>query len=115
MTARGVDIVTRWVVLGPFVLWAAWELVLVWLRARGWEVRLISQEARSIAARGLPSLAYAMMGLAAYLVADWLDPNRAYWPLVTQYLRHPTAAALIGGVGAWLMFPQRSIWIPGAP
>ena len=104
--ARGVDIVTRWVVLGPFVLWAAWELVLVWLRARGWEVRLISQEARSIAARGLPSLAYAMMGLAAhffitwrrlpwegtteivlgviwwaglaaYLVADWLDPNRA--------------------------------------
>lgn len=142
MTADQINGITKWVVVGPFILWALWEIALLALRSRGLDVRLISGEATRLAYRGLPTLAYAMAGLtahffltwaripwsepvaavlggiwwavlAAYLVADWLDPDHAYWPPVTQYLRHPTTAALVGGIGAWLMFPQRSLWTPG--
>lgn len=139
----GLNIFTRWVVLGPVLLWAVWELVLLGLRAKyGNAVMLVSMQARSIAARGLPSLAYALAGLSVhffvtwprmpmpdkwigpcyafwwaclvgYLIADWLDPSRFYWPLVTQYIRHPTFAALAGAVFAFFFFPQTSIWTPG--
>jgi hypothetical protein len=144
MTPRAIDTITRWVVLGPFVLWAVWELALVWLRARGWPVRLISQEARSIAFRGLPTLAYFLSGLTAhffltwrrptwneplstgfgvafwaigvaYLAADVFDPARAYWPLVTQWLRWPPVVALVGLASGCLLFPQRALWVPGSP
>jgi hypothetical protein len=144
MSEHAINVVTRWVVIGPLLLWLAWELVLIVLRERyGMNVRLISQEARSLAYRGFPSLAYFLGGLvvhfflnwrcptwdgpaasvlgftfwaigAAYLVADWLDPERAYWPIATQYLRHPRYAVIIGGFTAFLAFPQRSLWEPGA-
>jgi predicted membrane protein len=142
MTPSAVNLVTRWIVLGPFLAWGIWEIVLLALRARGWPVRLVSMEARAIASSGLPTFAYALAGLVAhffitwgrvpwdgwlrgalgalwwaglvaYLVADWLDPDRAAWPLVTQYIRHPAGAALIGAVAAWLLFPQASVWTPG--
>lgn len=143
MNVSAVNVVTRWVVLAPFLLWGVWEIVLLALRARyGTAVMLVSQQARSIAARGLPTLAYAMTGLAAhffvtwrripwsdgtatvlgvlwwcglaaYALADLLDHDRTAWPVVVQYLRHPTGAALIGGIGAWLMFGQTSVWTPG--
>ena len=145
MTERGINLITRWVVLGPFILWAAWELAQIWFQRRGWDVRLISQEARSLAYRGMPSLAFFLTGLsvhfflswrslpwsdtlatvaavawwaigAAYLVADVLDPNRAYWPAVTLWLRWPPFVAIVGAVSAFFLFPQRALWSPpGAP
>ena len=138
-----VNLVTRWLVVGPFVAWACWEVALIVLRAKyGTQVRLVSQVAESLAFRGLPTLAYVMTGLAfhffvtwrrppwsgatetvlgalwwagglAYLIADIFDPNRADWPLITQWVRYPPVAALVGGIGAWLFFGQKSIWIPG--
>lgn len=144
MTERTINVITRWVVLGPVVLWAVWEIALIWLRRQGWDVRLISQEARSIAFRGLPTLAFVLTGLAfhffvtwrrlpwdgtaavvlaalwwaigvAYLAADILDPARAHWPILTQWIRYPPVAALLGAFTAWLFFGQRSLWHPGAP
>lgn len=143
MKPHTIDLVTRWIVVGPFLAWLVWELVLVALRARGWDVLLISQEARRLAYRGLPSLAYALAGLsvhffvnwtrptwdglpaqvlgvtwwavlAAYLLADALDPNRAYWPIVTQWIRWPPVVAAVGGVLAYVAFPQRALWVPGS-
>lgn len=135
MTPRAVNVVTRWIVLGPFLLWGVWEVALLVIQRRHPEVRLVSQEARSLAARGLPSLAYAMTGLcfhffqtwkrppwsgfdaalfaivwwaglAVYLVADLVEPGARTW------LRYPPIAMLIGGIGAWVCFPQSSIWTP---
>lgn len=142
MTPRAVDLVTRWLVVGPFLAWLAWELVLLALRARGWPVLLVSQEARRLAYRGFPSIAYALSGLsvhffvnwtrptwdgwiatalvilwwsvlAAYLAADALDPDHAYWPIVTQWIRWPPVVAAVGGVLAYVAFPQRALWTPG--
>lgn len=144
MSEHTVNLITRWIVIGPLVLWLAWELaLLVMIEHYGMNVRLISQEARSLAYRGLPSLAYFLGGLvvhfflnwrrptwggqaatvlgatfwvigAAYLLADLLDPNRLHWPVLTQYVRHPRYATIVGGMTAFFAFPQRSLWEPGA-
>ena len=137
-----VNRVTTWIVVGPFLLWAAWEIVLVLMRANGWDVRLVSGEAKRLAFRGLPTLAYFLAGLtahffltwqrptwsspwdavlgvvfwsigAAHLLADALDPDFRRWPLVTQWIRYPPVVAGIGLVAGWGLFPQRSIWFPG--
>lgn len=133
---------TTWIVVGPFLLWAAWEAALIVMRANGWDVRLVSGEAKRLAFRGLPTLAYFLAGLtahffftwarptwsppwdailgvlfwsigAAYLVADWLDPKQVYWPLWAQWLRYPPVVAGVGLVAGWGLFPQRSLWFPG--
>jgi len=138
-----VNLVTRWLVVGPFVAWACWEVALVILRAKyGTQVRLVSQVAESLAFRGLGALAYFMAGLSAhffatwtrptwsgttatilglvfwlvgvaYLVADLLDPARAYWPLWAQWVRWPPVIAALGALLAWSFFPQRALWVPG--
>lgn len=136
MTARALNVITRWVVIGPWLLWAVWELVVLALRTKIPGVRTISQEARSIAFRGLASLAYATAGMAAHWFVTWRRlpiPERwqgvctALWwlglaayllsdavvPEARTWLRWPPAAALIGAVGAWLLFGQASVWTPG--
>lgn len=145
MTPHGINLVTRWLVLGPFLAWGVWEVVLLYLRTRlGTDVLLISQEARRLAYRGLPAFAYFLAGLSvhffvnwtrptwdgpiasalgatwwgigfAYLVADVLDPQRTYWPLLTQWIRWPPVVALVGAALAFFAFPQRAMWTPGGP
>jgi hypothetical protein len=142
MTASSVNRITKWVVLGPLVLWLLWEIVLLVLRWRGLDVRLISQEGRRLAFDGpLAALAYFSAGLAAhlymtwrrptwegqiasilgaiwwgtgaaYLVLDLLRRDRAAWSLAEQWVRYPPVAAIVGALLAWTCFPQRSRWIP---
>jgi hypothetical protein len=49
----------------------------------------------------------------AYILASWFDPTPKYWPVVTQWLRYPPIAAVVGAVLAYVCFPQRSVWFPG--
>lgn len=134
---------TKRIVVGPLLVWAAWEILLVvarWLL--GPEVRLISQVGRDLAFRGFTSLAYFSAGLPvhiyvtwrgsppdgtlgtalgvtwwaigfAYLVADILDPTPKYWPVFTQHLRYPPWVALGSMVLAFVCFAQRGLWTPG--
>lgn len=133
MNAHLINRITAWLVFLPWLIYAVWELVVLALRTKYPEIRTISMEARSIAARGLASIAYAMAGmtchwfitwrrlplsgwlattgailwwagLAAYLLSDALTPEARVW------IRHPAVAAVIGGVGAWLLFGQREVW-----
>jgi hypothetical protein len=136
------NVVTRWVVIGPWLLWLAWELVLLYLRTKIPGVKTISQEARSIAFRGFPTLAYFWCGMAshwfipwrrplwpypwnvvlgvafwaigaAYLAADIFDPRHQYWPTLVQWIRWPPLVALLGLVLGYLLFPQTTPWVPG--
>ena len=66
-----VNRVTAWLVVGWLLLLGAWELTVLALRARYPEVRTISQEVRSIAARGMPSVAYALTGMCAHWFITW--------------------------------------------
>lgn len=52
---------------------------------------------------------------AAYYVADKLDPNWTYWPLWAQWVRYPSIVALLGGIMAFVCFPQNSVWVPRRP
>lgn len=136
MSEHAVNVVTRWVVIGPFVLWLVWELVLLWMREKlGMDVRLISQEARSLAHRGMASLAYFLSGLMAHFFINWTRPTWdgliahvlgfSWWfvgalylaadvafPESRVFLRWPTFAALLGAVLAYVAFPQRALWTP---
>lgn len=114
------------------------------LRAKGVKVELVSMSARRIVFSGFTVFAFFLssmtfhwcvtwrrmtwegwtanaLGLffwavfAVYLLASWFDPTPRYWPAVTQWLRYPPIAALIGAVLAYVCFPQRSPWFPGAP
>lgn len=135
MKASTVNVITRWVILGYLPVLFLWEMAVLALRADDPGVRTISQEARSIASRGMASLAYFWAGmaahwfvtwhrlpltgrlavvaavlwwagLAAYLLSDIIVPEARVW------IRHPAVAALVGAIGAWLLFGQESVWVP---
>lgn len=130
------NVATRWIVIGPFLLWLVWELALVYMRERlGMNVRLVSQEARSLAYRGLPSLAYFVTGLAIHFFVNWPRPTWdghiasalgvMWWAVGAVYLvtdalvpashiwvRWPPFVALLGGALAFFAFPQHSLWNP---
>lgn len=141
MTAHAWNIATRWIVIVPWLVWLVWELVVIAVGKRVPGVETISQEARRLAYRGFPTLAYFWCGMAshwfitwrkpvwegtlgavlavlfwaigaAYLLADWLDPNRAHWPALTTWLRYPPIVACVGLAAGYLLFPQRSVWTP---
>jgi hypothetical protein len=128
--------------VGFGVLLGVVELVDLVLRSRGVPVELVSQSARRVVFSGFTALAFFfgsmtthwfvtwrrrtwegtianVLGLffwavfAAYIAASFLDPDPAYWPVVTQWLRYPPVAALVGAVLAYVCFPQRSRWFPG--
>lgn len=135
MNAHLVNRITAWLVFLPWLVYAVWEIVVLALRTKYPEVRTISMEARSIAARGLASLAYAFCGMGAHWFITWrrlpwsgtteVVAAVAWWAGLALYLlfdcltpgarvwiRHPAVAALVGGIGAWLLFPQKSVWTP---
>jgi hypothetical protein len=128
-----VNRVTAWIVLGWILLLGVWEVTVLALRTRYPEVRTISQEVKSIASRGMPSVAYLLTGMCAHWFITWRrlpwsgTPETvaaiAWWAGLAAYLffdaitpeariwiRHPLVAAIVGGVSAWLLFPQRSVW-----
>lgn len=130
-----------------YVVWwfyglALIEIAALLLRRYGVHVQLVSQAAREVAFKGLPTLAYFMTGMAVhwfvtwettpwqgiwagifgltfwvvgitYLLADIFDPNYLYWPTAVQWLRYPPIVALVGGLLAFVCFPQNSVWYPG--
>jgi hypothetical protein len=120
------------------------EIADVCLRAAGVQVDLVSMTARRVAFSGLTGFAFFfgsmtvhwfvtwrrrtwtgttanVLGLffwavfLAYVLASFLDPTPSSWPLITQWIRYPPVAALVGAALAYTCFPQRSPWFPGAP
>lgn len=137
------NVTTKRIVVGPLLVWAVWEIVLVIIRAIiGPEVKLISQVGRDLAFRGFTSLAYFSAGLPVhiyvtwrgsppdgaagavlgvtwwaigfvYLLADIFDPTPRYWPELTQHLRYPPYVAIGSMLIAFVCFAQRGLWTPG--
>lgn len=130
-------------IMGFLYSLAVLEALDIVLRARGIRVELISITMRRLAFSGMTALAFFFGSMcvhwfvtwhratwegatahllgaffwfvfAAYLAASWFDPTPRYWPTATQWVRYPPIAALIGAVLAYVCFPQRSPWFPGA-
>lgn len=129
MRASTVNVITRWVVLGYLPVLFVWEMVVLSLRVDDPGVRTISQEARSIAARGMASLAYFWAGMAAHWFVTWRRVPLPGWcgvlwwiglaayvlsdivaPEARVWIRHPAVSALFGALGAWIFFGQESVW-----
>lgn len=131
----------RWLVWWAWSL-AVIEVIDVALRSRGIQVELVSQTMRRLVFEGLTGLAFffgamtvhwfvtwhratwegttaTVLGLVfwavflAYVVVSYADPTPRHWPVLTQWIRYPPIAAGVGGLLAWVCFPQGSIWLPG--
>lgn len=135
MNANLINRISSYLLWVPWVIYIVWELILLALRIKNPGVHTLSQEARSLASRGLATFAYAYSGMAAHwfinwkripwtgtagaiaAVAWWLGVAiylffDAFYPQSSFWFRNPAIAAVIGFVGAWLLFPQNavSIW-----
>lgn len=134
-----INTVTKWVILGPWVIFAAWEIALLILRAKGVEAKTISMQAKDLGAGGLTSLVFAWFGLGAHYFITWTKPtwdfpwlgvvfwailvaflatdiftswNAAAWPAWMRWVRYPPFVAGFGVVCGWALFPQRGSWTP---
>lgn len=141
LTPERVNWTTRWVVvLGTFVAWGIYELVLLLLRRAGLKVDTISMAAKGLAFGAVPALAFFWCGMAghyfsawfrhpvwstpypaiawwlmlvAYVVTGVVDRGHYFgWPLVMQWLRWPPVAGPLGFVSAYILFPQSANWVP---
>jgi hypothetical protein len=139
VSAAIVNRITTWVVIGPWLLWLAWEIALIWLRGSGTHVYTISQEAKRLAFGYLGSLAYFWGGMTAHYFLTWSKPSwssplpavafwvigLAYmgadffdggdpskWPNFVQWLRWPPVVVVIGLLAGHLLFPQPTPWRP---
>jgi hypothetical protein len=128
---RTVDLVTKWIVIGTWVAYAAWQVVLVALRASGIQVKLISMTEKDLG-YGLAALVYFWAGMATHWWATWHSPTWKspipgilFWAIGLAYLitdlvwptphggasqwlvlRHPPVVLAIGAFCGWFLFPQ---------
>jgi hypothetical protein len=129
-----IDLVTKWIVIGPWILWATWEIALLVMRGRGLEVGTISMVAKGLSYGGLAALAYFAAGMTTHWFVTWRRPvwqtplpGVAFWLLGVAYLvtdlvwptphggtgwwlwlRYPAVVAGIGALAGWGLFPQGS-------
>ena len=132
------DNVTFWIFFGFWPLWLVWELVLLYLKGKGVNADLISQEARQ---RGyqLTVIPFIWSALMAHFWFNWeraysvAYPAVIFWVFVafTLFLdyhfwntpyntltgwlrvyRWPGSQAILGLLMGLLLFPQRDIFKP---
>lgn len=129
---------TGLILLGTAVAWLAWELVLVWGRARGeaWDTISIVLKDYAMASCALPYGVGLLVGhwfipwdrhddrapfrfwwvwvsiLACLLTTDlavgFWAPPRETWPLWARVLRYPGLWAVLGVASGPLTWPQRT-------
>lgn len=134
-----VNLATKWLVVGTWVLYAAWQLMLVVLRWRGVNVKLISMTQKDVG-YSLASLVYFWAGFATHWWLTWRQPvwsspipGILFWAIGLAYLvtdlgwptphggtsqwlmlRYPPVVLVVGLVAGWGLFPQgRPNWLPG--
>ena len=140
MTPDTLNTITKWLVIGPWVVFAAWEVALLILRAKvGTDVKTISMVAKDLGAGGLTALVFASFGLASHYYITWTRPvwdfpwlgvvfwallvaylaldiftpwDATLWPTWMRWVRYPPFVAVFATICGWAMFPQRSSWTP---
>jgi hypothetical protein len=140
MTPDTLNLVTKWVIIGPWVVFALWEVALLVLRQKvGTDVKTISMQAKDLGAGGLTALVYFWFGLGSHYWITWTRPtwdfpwlgilfwafgvaflavdifthwNAALWPEWMRWVRYTPLVAAFGVLCGWALFPQRSGWTP---
>lgn len=137
-TVDAVNLITKWLVVGTWVVYAAWQIALISLRASGVPVKLISMTEKDVG-YSLASLVYFWNGMGAHWWQTWRQPTWsnpgpgiAFWAIGLAYLmtdlvwptphggtspwlvlRYPPVVMVIGLVAGWGLFPQgRPNWSP---
>ena len=136
---EAINVATKWIIIGPWLLFAVWEAVLLILRAKGVDAKTISMQAKDLGAGGLTALVFAWFGLGSHYFITWTKPtwdfpwlgvafwvilaaflatdifttwNAAAWPVWMRWVRYPPFVAVFAVVCGWALFPQRSSWTP---
>jgi hypothetical protein len=140
MTPHTVNLITKWVFIGPWFLFAAWEIVTIVLRQKlGTEVKTISMEAKDLGSGGLTSIVFAWFGLGAHYWITWTRPVWSFpwlgvlfwallvgfivmdlatsyrwvdWPAWMRWARYTPLVAAFAVLCGWAFFPQSSSWTP---
>ena len=134
-----INVVTKWVIIGPWIIFAVWEVVLLILRAKGIEAKTISMQAKDLGAGGLTSIVFAWFGLGSHYWITWTRPTWSFpwlgvvfwalllgfiamdifthwnvvnWPVWMRWVRYTPIVAAFGVLCGWMLFPQRGSWTP---
>lgn len=133
-----IDNITFFLTFFFFPIWLVWELVLLYLRGKGFSADLISMEAREQGYR-LNVIPFVWSALMAHFWFNWARPYSvpypaiAFWLFVaftlyldyrfwgvpystltgfTRIYRWPGFQAGLGLVLGFLLFPQRDVFKP---
>jgi hypothetical protein len=134
-----IDICTRWVFIGPLLLWLPWEVLVLVLRMRGVHVRTLSMVAQDLGFTGLTSVVYFYVGLCSHfwlnrwkleLLPEWcgvffwvigfaylaLDAfttsDHSRWPAWLEVMRWPPVVFGLATASGYLLFWQKGKWLP---
>ena len=130
--AATLDLVTEWIIKGWLYLLAAWEVTILICRGLGVPAATVSMVGQRMAYHGMPWVAYFWAGLGAHIFINWTwnvwstpIPGIAWWliglgylligqffPAYHGWLVWPPFVALLSFVLAFVLFPQRAIWMP---
>jgi len=137
--ADRINLTTKWLLIGIFLLLAVWQIALIVMRWRGLNVRLISMQAQALGYAGLTSIVFAWFGLGTHWWICWRHstwssaiPGVIFWALLVTYVvvdltttyrhdlwpdwlevaRFPPLVAGIAMVSGYAFFPQKIPWVP---